>query len=266
VTGDGYLLGDGVPEAGERLGAIAALYDPATFRHLDRLGLAPGWRCWEVGAGGTTVVAHLSGRVGPAGHVLATDIDVSWAAGAGGANVEILQHDVTASPPPGGPFDLVHARLVLVHVPRRDEALAAMVASLRPGGWLLLEDADPALQPLSCIDPGGAEEEAALAERIRTGFRTVLRAGGADLAFGRTLPRRMRASGLTEVRADAAFPVDDPACAALEAATVQLLRGRLVAEGIAAESELDRHLAAVADGRLALAQPPMIAAWGRKPD
>jgi SAM-dependent methyltransferase len=39
-------------------------------------------------------------------------------------------------------FDLVHARLVLVHVPDRAAALATMVAALRPGGWLLVEDAD----------------------------------------------------------------------------------------------------------------------------
>src|ERR1039458_7122444 len=43
-------------------------------------------------------------------------------------------------------FDLVHARLVLVHVPQRAQALAAMVAALKPGGWLLLEEADPGLQ------------------------------------------------------------------------------------------------------------------------
>ena len=45
------------------------------------------------------------------------------------------EHDVAADPPPGGPFDLVHARLVLVHVPERDAALDAHGGSpLRPGG------------------------------------------------------------------------------------------------------------------------------------
>ncbi|HUO49512.1 MAG TPA: methyltransferase domain-containing protein [Acidimicrobiales bacterium] len=261
-----YALPNSDEAAAARFAAFESLFDPSTFRHLDALEVGPGWRCWEVGAGGTSVVRWLAERVGPDGRVLATDIDVTRVSGADGGAVEVRRHDVGTDPAPAETFDLVHARLVLVHVPRRDEALAAMVASLRPGGWLLLEDADPALQPLSCIDPAGTEEEAVLAERIRTGFRTVLNAGGADLAFGRTLPRRLRASGLTEVRADASFPVDDPACAALEAATVQLLRGRLVADGIAADEELDRHLAAVAEGRLALAQPPMIAAWGRKPD
>jgi hypothetical protein len=30
-----------------------------------------------------------------------------------------------------------------------------MVAALRPGGWLVVEDADPALQPLVCVEDQG---------------------------------------------------------------------------------------------------------------
>ena len=89
-----YLLSNDAPEAMDRFTAFTTLFDPATFRHLDGLGLAPGWRCWEVGAGGTSVVDYLSERVGPAGHVLATDINLSWAAGAVAPNVELLEHDI----------------------------------------------------------------------------------------------------------------------------------------------------------------------------
>ena len=247
----------------DRFTAFASLFDPSTFRHLDALGLAPGWRCWEVGAGGTTVVSHLAERVGPGGHVLATDINLSWAAGAAAPNVEILEHDVGDRTPPGGPFDLVHARLVLVHVPARDAALATMVAALRPGGVLLVEDADPALQPLSCLEETGPEQ--ALANRLRRGFRTLLAERGVDLAYGRSLPRRLRAAGLVDVAADAAFPVSDPACNHLEAATITLVRDQLLDHGIATEAEIERHLAAVVAGRLDLAQPPMISCWGRRP-
>ncbi len=43
----------------------------------------------------------------------------------------------------------------LVHVADRERALRVMTDALRPGGWLLLEDADPALQPLICPDESG---------------------------------------------------------------------------------------------------------------
>ncbi|GAA3208244.1 methyltransferase domain-containing protein [Dactylosporangium siamense] len=257
----GYLLDNQQAEAGARFDALAALFDPSTFRHIDALGIAEGWRCWEVGAGGASVPAWLAGRVGPSGHVLATDIDVTWTAA--GTGYRILRHDVGAEPPPGDGFDLVHARLVLVHVPQRAAALTAMVAALRPGGWLLLEEADPALQPLVSPDESGPEQR--LANRLKHGFRTLMAGRGVDLSYGRTLPRLLRAAGLTDVGADAYFPITGGACAALEAATVRQIRDRLVAAGLATDGEIDEHLDNVTAGRLDLATSPMISAWGRKP-
>ena len=156
---DGYLLDNDAAAAGARLDALAAIFDPTTFRHLDALGVGAGWRCWEVGAGGPSVVRWLAARVGARGGVVATDIDVSWIGNTAGPAVEVVVHDVGRDPPPVQDFDLVHARLVLVHVARRDQALRSMVHALRPGGWLVVEDADPALQPLSCLDPHTAEGE-----------------------------------------------------------------------------------------------------------
>jgi len=260
---EGYLLDNQQAEAGARLTALASLFDPWTFRHLDDLGVEPGWRCWEVGAGGPSVPGFMADRVGPEGSVVATDIDVSWLAGSGPLPFEVLVHDVGSDPPPPGPFDLVHARLVLVHVPRRQEALEAMVGSLRPGGWLLVEDADPALQPLTCIDESGPEQ--ALANKLRRDFRTLLAGRGADTGFGRTLPRVLRQAGLVDVSADAYFPVTGPACTVLERATVEQMRGRLVEAGLAGDDEIDRHLAAVDAGGMDFATSPMISAWGRVP-
>ncbi|MGW3071726.1 MULTISPECIES: methyltransferase domain-containing protein [unclassified Kitasatospora] len=258
----GYLLDNRQTEAGIRFGALAELFDPVTFRHVDALGIGPGMRCWEVGAGGPSVPLGLAERVGPTGAVVATDIDVSWTAPAAGGVIEVLRHDVAADPPPPGGFDLVHARLVLVHVADRAEALRRMVGALRPGGRLLLEDADPALQPLLCPDESGPDER--LANRLRSGFRTLLAGRGADLAYGRTLPRALREAGLIDVQADAYFPITSPACAVLEDATVRQIRRLLVAEGLATDEEIDRHLANVAAGRLDLATAPMISAWARR--
>ena len=56
---------------------LGTLFNASTFQHIDALGIRPGWRCWEVGAGGPTVPAWLARRVAPDGYVLATDIDVA---------------------------------------------------------------------------------------------------------------------------------------------------------------------------------------------
>ncbi|MFE9168543.1 methyltransferase domain-containing protein [Streptomyces kebangsaanensis] len=261
--GDGYLLDNRQTEAGERFDAFATLFDPTTFRHLEELGVGPGRRCWEVGAGGTSVVSWLARRVGPAGRVVATDIDTSLVAGAARPPVEVRVHDVGVEEPPGNDFDLVHARLVLVHVPDRERALRSMVEALRPGGRLLLEDADTALQPLPCPDEHGPAQE--LANRLRRGFRRLLADHGADLSYGRRLPRLLREAGLHRVEADAYFPLASPACAALESATIRQIRTRLVTAGLATDEDIDQHLANVATGTMDLATAPMISAWGIKP-
>ncbi|GAA3454762.1 class I SAM-dependent methyltransferase [Dactylosporangium matsuzakiense] len=258
-----YLLDNARTEAGERFARLAELFDAVTRGHLDRLGLRAGARCWEVGAGGPSVPAALAAAVGPAGYVLATDINPAWLDPHGGG-YEVLRHDVVADPPPApGTFDLVHARLVLVHLPDRARALAAMAAALRPGGWLLVEDADTELQPLACLDETGPAQQRA--NRLRRAVRELMTRRGADLRYGRTLPRALRAAGLVDVAAAGCFPVGGVACDRLEASTVRMVRPELLAAGLADDAEIDAHLAAVDAGELDLTLAPLISAWGRRP-
>lgn len=255
-----YLLDNQQPQATVRFIAIAELFNPVTFRHVEALGISAGWRCWEVGAGGATVPAWLAERVGTTGSVLATDIDVSHLSSEGDYDVQV--HDVGNDAVPTGDFDLVHARLVLVHVPARDQALQTLVDALAPGGWLLLEEADPALQPRACPDEQGDAER--LANRLRDGFRTLMADRGVDLGFGRTLPRRLRDAGLVDVAADVYFPLSAPACRDLERATVRQIGDQLLARGLATTAEIDRHLRNLDDG-LDVTTAPLVSAWGRKP-
>jgi len=255
-----YLLDNRASAAGARFEALAAVFNPWTFRHVDALGLRPGATCWEVGAGGPSVPAWLAAHVGAGGDVLATDIDVSWMPEERSFRVE--QHDVAGDEPPAGAFDLVHARLVLTHVPGRDEALRHMAASLRAGGWLLIEDFDVAAQPLACLDGHGPEHDRANA--IRIAFVTLLEQRGVDLAFGRTLPARLRALGLVDVTAEAYLPLAISAARALEHANVSQVRGALVAAGIP-ESDIELHLRSLEAGTIDVAMPPLVTTWARKP-
>ena len=194
--------------------------------------------------------------------MLATDIDTVWLSDMA-ESIDVVRHDVGVDPAPDGPFDLVHARLVLVHVANRERALATMVESLRPGGWLLLEEADPGLQPLVCPDESSDAER--LANRLKRGFRALMAERGVDLAFGRTLPRLLRRAGLVEVQSDAYFPMGGPACDELERATIEQISDELVEHGLATPEEIERHLRAVVTGQLDLATSPLVSAWGHKP-
>ena len=68
-----------------------------------------------------------------------------------GPNLEFRQGDIVAAPVEPGTFDLVTARAVLHHVPNAEAAMANMVASLRPGGALLLIESD--FLPVSVAEP-----------------------------------------------------------------------------------------------------------------
>ncbi|HEY2689887.1 MAG TPA: methyltransferase domain-containing protein [Streptosporangiaceae bacterium] len=201
----------------------------------------------------------LADWVGPTGQVLATDIDVSALEEAPEPGFEILRHDVAAEPAPRSGLDLVHARLVLMHVADRDAALTAMAGALRPGGWLLAEEADLSLQPLACPDEAGPAER--LANKLR---RVATESRGDNLAFGRTLPRLLRGAGLSEVGADAYFPVAGAASARLQQTMTERQRERLLAAGLVAAAEIDQHLADIAADRLHLTTFTVVSAWGRK--
>jgi SAM-dependent methyltransferase len=259
LSPDGYVLVNRAAEAGDRFAALSDTFDEWTHRRLLGVGLSAGWSCWEVGAGGPRVPTWLAERVGPDGRVLATDIDVSWMPDT--APFEVRRHDIVADPMPDEEFDLVHIRLVLTHLPERAKALRRMARALRPGGWLVVEDFDVSIQPRACPDAATDDEERA--NRVRAGFVELLASRGVDLVLGRTLRKRLVAAGLTEVGAEAYAPLAVPATRALERANTVQLRQGLVGLGLG--DDIDRHLAALDAGRIEIATPPLITAWGRRP-
>ena len=193
-----YLLANDSPEAPKRFTALAELFDSGTVRHLDRCGISRGWSCLEVGGGGGSVARWLADRVGPTGHVLVTDIDTRFLEPLKDSGVEVRRHNIVTDPPLEAAFDLVHARLVLMHLPQRELALERMVSVLKPGGWLLVEEYDTAsMEPDPVISPG---------EVFLKAHRAMLKFfddGGVDRRYGRKLFARLHASGLSQVSAEA---------------------------------------------------------------
>lgn len=259
-----YLLDNRARQARDRFGALSALFDRVTDQHFEAIGVAAGWRCWEVGAGGPAVPRLLAERVyrgGTPGTVLATDIEIEWL-GEMPAGVEVRQHDVVHDEVPGAGFDLVHARLVLVHLPERETVLRRLAGTLRPGGWLFVEDVDTALQPVAFLDPHADVEF--LGNRIRADFVALLEQRGADMTFGRKLPRLLRGCGLVDVTADGRITLAHPGGADLERANIDQVRAGLVGQGHVTAEEVDTYLSAL--DRLTPAGPPLISVYGRRPE
>lgn len=137
-----YIIDAAAERELARLRLLEDWADPGSIRCLDAVGVGTGWHCLEVGAGAGSMAAWLAGRVGPTGHVVASDVDTRFLQGGTQANVTVLQHDLREGPPPAGPFDVVHARLLLEHLPAVDRAIGHLCAALKPGGVLVIEDQD----------------------------------------------------------------------------------------------------------------------------
>ena len=180
-------------------------------------------------------------------------------AASGRPNVEVRRHDVGLDPLPEAAFDLVHARLVLIHVPQREAALARLVAALKPGGWILIEDFDPGFidRGFPATDPEGYAAYAA----VRAAVGQVMERHGVDPVWGRSLYRRFVAHGLEGHFA--VRPGGSPG-ALLERANFEQVRAVAVAAGLVTDAQVDRAVAALDDPGFAFNSPVMMTAWGRK--
>ena len=188
-----YVFDNDNTHSDEQHRCLAAAYDPATAASLAATGVGPGWQCLEVGAGGGSVARWLAGRVAPTGGVLATDINPRHVRAAPGLTV--ARHDVVRDPLPAGRFDLVHARLVLLHLPERLAVLDKLVRAVKPGGWLQLDEFDIA------YGPALAGPDTALYERFLEAKARLLRNAGALGTWGRSVGAAMTAAGLEQVEA-----------------------------------------------------------------
>ena len=124
-----------VDDEHSRLHNLEEVSDPATTMRMGALGIAPGWHCLEVGAGGGSIARWMAGHVGPTGRVVATDLDPVFVEELPRDNLVALRHDIATEDLPGESFDLVHCRDVLMHVSNARAALNRMVGAPRPGGF-----------------------------------------------------------------------------------------------------------------------------------
>jgi len=246
-----------------RLTALEQALDPGTIRHLEALGVGPGWRCWEVGAGAGSIAAWLCQCVGDEGHVVATDLEMTFLERLSYPNLALLRHDIVADDlPEGGPFDLVHARWVLEWIPDRRKALARMVSALKPGGSLLVEASDFVTLYHGC--------QSDIVRKVLTAFAEAARRvlGLTDHSqYGRRLFDDARAQDLLDVEALGRVEMmrgGGPHCTSLRLAILKTAGFAIKSDAIRAE-EVEEALTRLNDPAFATMSAITIAVWGRRP-
>ena len=256
-----YVFANSDSIASQRLQLLAEIFDPVTRACLQRTGIAPGWACWEVGAGYGTVAQWMHEQVAPEGHVLATDLDPRFLARLAQHNLRVMRHDIVDGPLPKESFDLIHARLLLCHLPARERVLDRMIDALKPGGWLVIEDFDGLSMP-----PDPAVNPAETALQSSGAVRKLLASAGAELGFGRRVAGLLRARGMRDINAEGrAIMSDDAVVLRFQRLTIEQVQDELVARGLLSPEQLARDLETVDRGYLALL-PMMWSVAARRPD
>ncbi|MFI6766054.1 methyltransferase domain-containing protein [Streptomyces sp. NPDC050355] len=230
----------------ERLRAQALMFWPKELRNLRQLGLRPDMDVLDAGCGPGFITEALLESL-PQGTVTGLELDEGLLAQARGRLVpeenrrlRLLQGSITEAPLPDAGFDLALARLVLQHIAEPTRALTELGRLLRPGGRLVVADADDALW--GSIHPGipglaGVMELRRQHQSQRGGNRYV----------GRAVPAMMRAAGFTDITVEAVAVTSDEL--GMDALAGQLdVRARtalMVKEGVISEEQVARTEAEV---------------------
>ena len=139
-----YLLGDARRERA-RLRHQASIWDPKALALFDRLTIRRGWRVLEVGPGQGSLHKELRRRVrGPVDVVepsatFADGIRRLWRRD-GRGDGQLWQCHLIDAPLPRNHYDLIFARWVFLFLPNPEAHVRKLVAALKPGGVLAIED------------------------------------------------------------------------------------------------------------------------------
>ena len=252
----------------DRLGVLAAAWHDTTFELLDRAGLRTGMTCLDLGCGGGHVTRDLARRVGPAGHVVGVDMDpvklelAQRAADEQGlSNVEFRELNVYDWDERDR-YDLAYCRNLLQHVSRPLDVTKSMWAGVRPGGVLVIEDAD--FEGAFCDPPSEAYDF------WDSAYQQVLARHGGDPLSGRKLHRRFLELGIPGPTTTVVQRVDITGDAKLMPyLTILATADAILAEGLATRERLESILAELRAGAedptLVWGSPRLFQTWARKP-
>jgi len=200
-------------------------------------------------------VAHwLADIVGPRGHVLATDIET------GGlqhrSNLEVARHDVVEDDLPKTELDLIHARFLLKHLPEPDQLLRRLASALRPGGLLVVEDADG----LDLV----IDSDIAEITQICRAWERAASSVSWNPSLGGCLVSALAGCGLNDVQG-VSYRRKAPGGPIWGAVRYGLIRlhDRLVGEGVSAEA-LALVSRALGDPAHSITGAPVAIAWGTR--
>jgi SAM-dependent methyltransferase len=237
-----YIL-DGSDEDLRRLLGVAETAREMARSAFRRVGMEEGWQVIDCGCGPIGGLAVMAEMVGPAGRVVGVDFSEptierarSVIAALELSNVDLFAGDIHEldEATVGGPFDLAYTRLFLMHQPDAVRTLGRIARLLRPGGWVVAQEALRSPPPRSHppLDALGAYWDLL--------HDVMERAGGVPHDAVDSLVGWARAAGLEVVETGGSFGILDPELGFdLHASTLMVARERAVVSGVASGQQID---------------------------
>lgn len=256
-----YLFDNAASDAALQVRLLAEILDRHTSAVLTRNGVQPGGRCLDLGAGRGSVTHWLAGKVGSGGAVVAMDADPRHIEPH--ERIELRTADISAADLGAAEYDLVHARLLLMHLPNRDEVMRRAVAALKPGGLLVASDWE--CSRVEDMFLRGSDQLADALLAFQRGLIRILVRRGASVDWARLTPLAFHDAGLVDVQTEVYNRVwsGGEAGCLLHACNSRQLEAPLLAEGVSAE-----QLAILRDGmsdpHTLAYQYPMFTTVGRR--
>ncbi|HET6219443.1 MAG TPA: methyltransferase domain-containing protein [Acidobacteriaceae bacterium] len=263
-----YSLATG-EAAVRRLTALHRVYSPTGRRVLLRAGLKTGMAVADLGCGVGATTRMLAEMVGPTGHV--TGIDLSAAqleqgrrlCKTGGiTNATFVEASATATGLRRSSLDLVYCRFLLLHLVDPEAGLREMLAILKPGGVLVVEDGD--------LTTAGSSPASSLSSFADL-FGRLGPTRGLDYSLATHLYHLVKKAGCPE----ADIEIHQPAMARGEDRfllkwTVEEAAPAFIAAGLVTAAHMDTILADMdRDTRnpdILVIGPRISSVWARKPD
>ena len=233
-----YIFDDNQSDAElRRMRLIESALDVQTCHLLEQTGVATGWKCLEVGAGGGSILRWLGNRVGVTGRVVGVDKNTAYLKSFAAPPYEILDGNVLTVRGSGG-FDLIHARYVLIHNRDAADILAHLKNLLNPGGHLVLEEPD--FEAAEWID----SRYGAAGNRVNHATCAMFRGLSLDPGYGKRMPMAVSQMGLSLARVDARSHLENGTrpVAAMMAASTMALRDKYTATGEASDADVVHYI------------------------
>lgn len=259
-----YILSAAAPAAEiKRLQQIDEMMGPSTQHRIERLGIAPGWKCLEVGAGVGGAARWMADRVGPTGKVTAIDLAPLFEADPSLPQLKVRRHSILAEGFDDGQYDLVHCRLLLCNVGNVELALRRMTQALRPGGWLIAEEPGDNRFPSVGESNSKVEEYNRLAGEFLRAVRDHAKA--VEINIFRRLPDLFQSAGLVDIGGDLTYPLVSSHGRGALLGTIQAMRQVLADSRFVRDGGLERLAELSSDPSLLTVGGSTLGLWGKRP-